>query len=370
MDLTGLDVPADNELEIVVFGPGFGECILLHIGSNKWIVVDSCKDSVSKKPVALEYLESIGIEPSSAVIMVLVTHWHDDHIRGIPEILEECPEALIAVSQAATVDQFIQYVTLLNTNNELKGSNGVREYAKLLAMLAERGVECKKACADRRLLQIPSCDLSHGGTCDIWSLAPSDTQIDQINHSIAALFPTHGDSKPRAIPNEPNNTSAVVQILIGDLGVLLGGDLEETSNPSTGWTAIVESTARPTVKCEVFKIPHHGSKNANNDDVWSDMLTPSNLAVVTPFNKGKTRLPTPDDKSRIVAKTANAYLTQAIPGGKRTRPKMVEKTLRDSGKSLRTIKKTMGFVRLRRQLGESAPVDWDVLCRGGATKLG
>lgn len=351
---------------MVVFGPGFGECILVHVGSNQWIVIDSCTTD-SKVPVALEYLAGIGLDPSAAVVMVAVTHWHDDHIRGIEKVVETCPDALVAISQATTIDQFLEYATGLNRNNELAGGNGVREYVKLLRQLQDRKAKCKRGNADRRLMQIHPGDLAHGNACEIWSLAPSDSQIDLVNRQIASLIPEARAPMPRAIANSPNNTSMVLQINVGECGILLGGDLEETSCAFTGWSAIVDSQTRPQQPCDVFKIPHHGSSNGHSDSVWSEMLIDNCIAVVSPFNKG-TKLPRQTDIVRISSKTDRGFVTKVMSSSRpRARLKMVEKTIKATGKNLRRIKKDMGFVRLRRDFCSHS--DWEILCNGGAAKI-
>jgi len=84
--------PHTNEFEIVLFGPGYGESILLHVGGGRWVVIDSCLDG-SKNPVSLEYLTQIGVEPSGAIKAVIATHWDEDHIRGMTSILQRCPDA-------------------------------------------------------------------------------------------------------------------------------------------------------------------------------------------------------------------------------------------------------------------------------------
>ena len=61
------DVIKDDELEISIFGPGYGEAIALHLGFGKWVLVDSCLEPKSGKPAQLQYLESLGIDASLAV---------------------------------------------------------------------------------------------------------------------------------------------------------------------------------------------------------------------------------------------------------------------------------------------------------------
>ena len=65
--------PADDEFELSVFGPGMGECLVIHLGQGDWLVIDSCRYPGAKSPVAIAYLEALGIEPSDA-ITVSYTH--------------------------------------------------------------------------------------------------------------------------------------------------------------------------------------------------------------------------------------------------------------------------------------------------------
>ena len=55
-----------REFELALLGPGYGESVVLHVGSGVWIVVDSCLDKHGI-PGALSYLESIGLDPARAV---------------------------------------------------------------------------------------------------------------------------------------------------------------------------------------------------------------------------------------------------------------------------------------------------------------
>jgi len=32
--------PEKDEIEVSIFGPGYGECIVIHIGNNEWVVID------------------------------------------------------------------------------------------------------------------------------------------------------------------------------------------------------------------------------------------------------------------------------------------------------------------------------------------
>jgi hypothetical protein len=52
-----IDLPNADELEISLFGPGYGESLALHLGNGQWMIVDSCVDSSSRRAAALGYLD-------------------------------------------------------------------------------------------------------------------------------------------------------------------------------------------------------------------------------------------------------------------------------------------------------------------------
>jgi glyoxylase-like metal-dependent hydrolase (beta-lactamase superfamily II) len=85
--------PTEDEVEINIFGPGSGECCLIHIGGGQWIVLDSCVDTESGRPVALAHLERVGVDPAQSVKLIVASHWHDDHIRGLSSVLRSCVAA-------------------------------------------------------------------------------------------------------------------------------------------------------------------------------------------------------------------------------------------------------------------------------------
>ena len=132
----------------------------------------------------------------------------------------------------------------------------------------------------------------------------------------------------------PNQVAVALWIEVGDVAVLLGSDLEKQ-----GWIEILESKARPAGKASAFKVPHHGSKSAHAQGVWSRMLDPEPFAVLTPWHRGGRALPTQDDVRRILSNTPNAYATADIGASPRVRArtnKTVDRTIRESGISLRS----------------------------------
>ena len=90
--------PEYDEFELSLFGPGVGECIVIHLGAGEWIIVDSCKGE--RDPAAIEYLKSLKVSLEHEVKLVVATHWHNDHIRGLDTILSKCPVASFFASRS------------------------------------------------------------------------------------------------------------------------------------------------------------------------------------------------------------------------------------------------------------------------------
>lgn len=348
--------PAPHEVEVSVFGPGFGECILVHLGFGNWIVIDSCVDPDSKSPVALTYFEKIGVDPATAVKKIIASHWHDDHIRGLGEIFKACISADFICSGALSCDEFLKLI--MGSQRRMIPTSGVDELCKVADELARRASERREryhrpiwAVAERLILKE-----SH---CEIHTLSPSDTAILMAKRDFVDLLPhAHLEPKRRILPFTKNRAAVVLHISVFGHSILLGADLEERGDPHDGWSAIISSTARPQAKASAFKVPHHGSENAYHSAIWSTLLVNAPVSVLTPYSKGNRPLPTEEGISKLCSHTDKLFAT-AIAGksGSVRRNKTVERTIKENFKSLRKVYTARGHVRLRATQGSQWQVE-------------
>ncbi len=363
--------PNQDQLELTVFGPGFGESCLVHLGSNKWIIIDSCINIESSSVAPLEYLEALGCDPSTAVKLVVATHWHDDHVRGLSKVVTKCEEALFSCSNAIASQEFLAMIEAFNRQRMVKGGSGVREIHAIVSRLVEaKRPPIKFASASRPLLHIDAAYLQHGFAARVISLSPSDREYEFALRHMAQLIPTSGMTQYRCPAPDPNLTSAVVWVEVGSVRMLLGADLEQTSDSDRGWSAILLDGTRPQGVAQIFKVPHHGSKNAHNPGVWTEMLVNSPLAVTTPWTRGARALPTREDQARLLQNTRHSFLS-ATPTVKRTSkrlPQAVVKTLREANQKITEIEPKMGAVRFRNG-GVSAWNAWHIALCGPAWRL-
>ena len=323
-------------VELSFFGPGFGECVAINLGANDWIVVDSCVNPTTGEVAALSYFSQIGVSPVDSVKLVIATHWHDDHVRGLGKLYRECSNATFVCSTALSQKEFNQLVERNKISRTIV-KNGLSEFAEVFDELCTRmkgkqPSSIKWAIADTSLWNNVGCPSASLWRCTVHSLSPSHTSFTNSQIDIAKLLVSQDPANNVLLPKDinPNHISVVLHLQIGDYAILLGSDLEETGHPGTGWSVIVDSTTKPESKASIFKIPHHGSVTAHNEDIWNEMLTENPCAVLTPFVNGNVYLPKDTDVARIATYSDNAYSTSDRRIGKTAgRTAAVAKTLRE-----------------------------------------
>ena len=172
--------PNINEIEFTLFGPGYGESAVVHIGNNQWIVIDSCRNNSNGTVAALSYFSRLGVNPAEAVKLIIATHWHDDHIKGMAELLTVCDTAKFCCSQALNSREFQEYIAAYNLNNRLTSSTGVQEIQEtFFVAMQSRRKSIKLANEGKLLLKVAGANLAHGCDCEIHSLSPSDEQVQK-----------------------------------------------------------------------------------------------------------------------------------------------------------------------------------------------
>ncbi len=356
--------PADGEVELTILGPGRGESCLVHVGRGEWLVVDSCVNE-SGQPAALAYLDSLGVPPS-AVRWIVATHWHDDHVRGLANLVETCSAAKVIHSAALESDEF-RILAAVGAESMVEGPSGVKELWRTWHHLADSGRSAPElARADYRVHHRKS---GSAPECEIWALSPSGTALSLAVSEFSSLLASEGQPK-RAVPRPKRNpSSVVVWVRVGAAVVLLGADLERSSDPSQGWQGIVGSTGRQTEKGHVVKVPHHGSEDAHDPAMWTDLLHPQPLAALTPFRQGNVALPRDADGTRIAQLASDAWLTHDTgPARAARRSRTVEKTIGEVTKRIERVSVNPGRVTFRCLAGD--PSDWAVDAPSPAVRLG
>lgn len=326
-----------------------GECVLVHIGDGDWIVIDSCRERQSGGPIALEYLNRLGVDVASRIKLVVATHWHDDHIQGLADVLRFAKAAKFVNSAAHLFQDLLRVVKLGATAPP--ASAATREFDEICKILRQRRIEGERkeaigpihAAANKKLLSAASADRCL--IAEIHSLSPADGVFSlaaaELQNALTAI-----QQRRRPINQDPNQFCVVLWLKVGVLNVLLGADLEYVSGATEGWRAIISSGERPPGRAKFFKVPHHGSANADCPECWTDLVELSPIAILTPYSPSK--LPKPADITRLCSRAPSTFLTSdprhyPLP----RRDNAVEKTLKELSMTRHALAGKMGHVRVR-----------------------
>lgn len=343
--------PKNNEIELTVFGRGFGECIVLHCGNNEFVVVDSFLNSETRNPIALDYLDAIGLSYSS-IKEVIITHWHQDHISGISSIMDHAsPSVKVVLSPIIREKEFNNW---LCCGLQMKSTN-TKEFEKVMSFIGTNSKRIKYAGQSKRIYGNDEL-----GNSSIYSLSPQDEEM--YSYLKKLILPEYGQEIPYDLPDD-NLLSIVLMMETknGD-GILLGGDMENRDDESKGWEAVINNYEYSNIKSSVFKVPHHGSETGHNERIWQEMLRPSPISIITSFNKSG-QLPKEKDILRVKALSKAVYIIGKDM--KRDKELMQVAQKRNMNVKVLAIPSEIGMVRYRKDLdsGESC-----VQCFGAVRK--
>jgi hypothetical protein len=347
--------PRDDEAELVIFGPGFGEAIAVHLGAGRWLLVDSCLDEVGKEPASLTYLDKIGVSPD-AVAAIVASHWHDDHVRGISKLAEKFQSA----------EFFLPAIF-----NDKEGLEFLAAYSGNIAPQARGSHELYKAVGSKEVVMPAQArtivfeETLLGNTVRVLAMSPSPAAFAKSQAHMFNYIPKSTSAPINHAPElKPNLEAIVLHVDLGHDALLLGSDLED--GHQLGWTAMLgDSICSSRTPSSIYKVAHHGSETGHHDGIWNSLLRSKVISVLTPFNHGRHRLPNPGDRSRVSSLSSESY----ISSGASRKPGIAgsdEKRLGDICKKLSRVNSGFGAIRLRKG---SKDTNWSVELFGAAQPL-
>ena len=346
--------PGQKEVEVTVMGPGYGETVVIHLGDGAWVIVDSCVGE-DGQPQALTYLKQMEIDISRQVRLIVATHWHDDHIGGMASVVAQCEAAKFCCSGALREREFLAAVAALEESEPSDVGSGVHELYEVFGVLRDSKRTAKVALADRAVLRF--------GASEVSALSPEDTHFRDFLRTVGKLVRAAPWPQKRMATPSANAVSVVLHVRVGDTEVLLGGDLERT-----GWKAVLCNENRGPVRASVFKIPHHGSRNADEPRVWETMLSNDPRAVLAPWNLAGRALPNAADVRRILSRTPYAWASARRKHFRHRRNRReVDRTLREAGGRPLLDSRSAGIVRFRKPMRAGA--SWRTETFGDACHL-
>lgn len=330
----------ENECEVIVFGRGVGESILVRLSKSRWFAIDSCLDPITKKPVSLEYLNAINVDLEN-VENILISHWHDDHVRGISKLVDSCPNAKVIISEVMTTTELLTLMELQKSHKTMleKITTGIEEMQAVLEFLKSKNAFPSFATVNKIIF--------NDGNDKMWTLSPSEKETYNGKIAFQKLIPNDKSPKKRIPLLQPNHCAVVSFFESGEISFALGSDLENSNDQDCGWDGILKNNQILNNKKLAFlKIAHHGSANAHNQQLWDNFLIDNISTALTPYNR--SHIPKNEDILRITKKTINAHIAGKL-SRKSDLPRRintVDKMLNAATISRKALESKLGIVRV------------------------
>jgi hypothetical protein len=260
---------------VSLFGNGDGECIVMHLGDERWLVVDSFRDE-SGTPVALAYLDALRVS-RRAIRLVAATHYHSDHVAGLSDVLAASPRARLITSSAIGDRRFLEAIDSAGPPRVPETlSAPLAEFYALLKVVERRRILPEPVYAANSRTELWPEDLETRWPTKVRSLSPT-TKV--ALRAVARIARQELPGSPVRSPDQ-NAISIVLWIVVGERSILLGADLPRGRGP-TGWAAILAANVARGRLSDYFKVPHHGSTGAHHPEVSERLIHPEAVATLT-----------------------------------------------------------------------------------------
>ena len=227
-DVTG-EALATDKLKVVFIDVGQGDATLIKAPTGEAVLIDAGPWESNGSVIAA--LRDAGVSELKAII---ATHYHADHIGGIPEVIKEIPAEVIydrGHSYSGHSPEFEHYV---------------------------------EAAASRRKAVDP-CDRIHAG--------------EVVLQAVAANGEVCGGPSV-ALEGDENAASIALVVECGEFRMFIGGDLTGGGGNFPYNTPDVESSVANIVgDVDVLKVSHHGSHTSTNQ-TFLDAIKPE-MAVIS-----------------------------------------------------------------------------------------
>ena len=249
-----------GELNVTMLDVGQGECVGIETREHHVYLVDA--GSTSKKKTGqyqiIPWLKYIGTQ---SVEGIFITHWDEDHISAVGELLEWSKSSRVKIRRIFLPDVALKDEVLETLLQQIEEANVSVEYLSAGEHMSDGALQ------------------------------------------ISCLHPY-----AKKVPEDRNDASLVLRLSQDDFQMLLTGDLEKSGED---W--LVEQ-ARPAtqnpLRCTILDAGHHGASNATGEALL-DLAQPG-VVLISCGKNNRYGHPAPETLQRLEERGIRWYSTAEV----------------------------------------------------------
>ena len=271
-----------GELNVTMLDVGQGECVGIETREHHVYLVDA--GSTSKKKTGqyqiIPWLKYIG---TRSVEGIFITHWDEDHISAVGELLEWSKSSRVKIRRIFLPDVALKDEVLETLLQQIEEANVSVEYLSAGEHMTDGALQ------------------------------------------ISCLHPY-----AKKVPEDRNDASLVLRLSQGDFQMLLTGDLEksgedwlveqarpavEQPHPATQEQALpcapsTQLAAQNPLRCTILDAGHHGASNATGEALL-DLAQPE-LVLISCGKNNRYGHPAPETLKRLEERGIRWYSTAEV----------------------------------------------------------
>lgn len=234
-------------LTVAFLDVGQGDATLIRSPAGRTMLIDGGNSRGDAENVILPTLKSWN---ASSLNLLVITHPDQDHIGGLPHVLESFPVERVALTGQVHTTQ---------------------TYEKVLTLIRDKKISAVKARRGTTLELDPLLTLT--------VLGPDDAAVEQ---------------------NDTNNASIVIRLTYDRVSMLFTGDAERPEEDS-----ILSSGA--DVRAQILKVAHHGSPSGSSQR-WLRAVAPE-VAIISVGKDNPFGHPGHEVLTRLTQSNVTVYRT-------------------------------------------------------------
>ena len=256
-----------GELNVTMLDVGQGECVGIETREHHVYLVDA--GSTSKKKTGqyqiIPWLKYIG---TRSVEGIFITHWDEDHISAVGELLEWSKSSRVKIRRIFLPDVALKDEVLETLLQQIEEANVSVEYLSAGEHMTDGALQ------------------------------------------ISCLHPY-----AKKVPEDRNDASLVLRLSQGDFQMLLTGDLEKSGEDWLVEQALpcalsTQPAAQNPLRCTILDAGHHGASNATGEALL-DLAQPE-LVLISCGKNNRYGHPAPETLKRLEEREIRWYSTAEV----------------------------------------------------------